>query len=184
MKILVLFGLVALVKCNTYEPGTPGASWTPEVATIIRYKNHNIFVEFKAMLCYFFQRNKLFHLWRKDILMTNVQKFDLMIHDGPDGNPGYTDYLYEPDRRLSKVDCNLNEMMCRTSWLPNTRLDDISFTPSKAIRLAFHDCQPYIDGTGGCDGCINFEENVVENDVLQHSVAILVSFGYFCCTYR
>ena len=100
-----------------------------------------------------------------------------MIHDGPDGNPGFTDYLYEPDRRLSKVDCNLEEMMCRSSWSTNTRLDDISFTPSKAIRLAFHDCQPYVDGSGGCDGCINFEENVHENDVLQHSVAILVSFS-------
>ena len=118
-----------------------------------------------------------------------MKQFDLMVHNGPNGNPGFTDYLHEPDRRLSEVDCDLEVTQCKSSWLPNVRLDDISFTPSKAIRLAFHDCQPYIDGTGGCDGCINFEENVLENDVLQHSVAILVSFErplkgsvtIFCC---
>ena len=27
-------------------------------------------------------------------------------------------------------------------------------TPAKLVRLAFHDCMPYADGTGGCDGCL------------------------------
>lgn len=27
----------------------------------------------------------------------------------------------------------------------------------KALRLAFHDCIPYEDGSGGCDGCLNPE---------------------------
>jgi hypothetical protein len=27
----------------------------------------------------------------------------------------------------------------------------------KALRLAFHDCLKYADGTGGCDGCLNWE---------------------------
>ena len=42
----------------------------------------------------------------------------------------------------------------------------------------FHDCMPYEDGLGGseggCDGCLNFKENIEENNVLQRSVAILV----------
>ena len=25
-----------------------------------------------------------------------------------------------------------------------------------AVRLAFHDCLKYADGTGGCDGCLNW----------------------------
>ena len=33
---------------------------------------------------------------------------------------------------------------------------------------------PYEDGTGGCDGCLSFEENEHEHNVLQHTVAILV----------
>ena len=97
-----------------------------------------------------------------------------MVH-GLHGNPGFTDYLHEDDMRLSKVDCDRkNDVQCKSSWMTGVRLDDIAFTPSKAMRLIFHDCQPYVDGSGGCDGCINFDENVAENDVLQHSVAILV----------
>ena len=26
----------------------------------------------------------------------------------------------------------------------------------KAVRLGFHDCLKYADGTGGCDGCLNW----------------------------
>ena len=115
-------------------------------------------------------RNKLFKLWMKNEMRNTVKNFDQMVH-GLGGNPGYTDYLHEDDLRLSTVDCNMGKDQCRTSW--NARLSDINFSPAKAIRLAFHDCQPYIDGSGGCDGCINFDENVAENDVLQHSVAIL-----------
>ena len=33
---------------------------------------------------------------------------------------------------------------------------------------------PYEDGSGGCDGCLSFEENGHEHNVLQHTVAILV----------
>ena len=29
-------------------------------------------------------------------------------------------------------------------------------TASKVLRLGFHDCMKYRDGTGGCDGCINW----------------------------
>ena len=42
------------------------------------------------------------------------------------------------------------------------------------FRLVFHDCIPYEDGSGGCDGCLNFVEQAIDNNVLQHSVAILV----------
>ena len=59
-------------------------------------------------------------------------------------------------------------------------MSNLQFTEPKAIRLAFHDCIPYKNPnggspTGGCDGCINFDEDVVENNVLQPSVALLVS---------
>jgi len=29
--------------------------------------------------------------------------------------------------------------------------------PAKMLRLAFHDCVRYADGTGGCDGCLNWQ---------------------------
>ena len=28
---------------------------------------------------------------------------------------------------------------------------------AKLLRLGFHDCLKYTDGTGGCDGCLNWE---------------------------
>ena len=48
------------------------------------------------------------------------------------------------------------------------------FSPHKALRLTFHDCLKYKDGGMGCDGCLNFDENLDGNNGLQHSVAILV----------
>ena len=51
---------------------------------------------------------------------------------------------------------------------------DISFQERKAVRLAFHDCVPYKDGTGGCDGCLNFDENFHDNHGLQTTAAMLV----------
>ena len=33
--------------------------------------------------------------------------------------------------------------------------EDVPTTP-KFIRLGFHDCLKYADGSGGCDGCLNW----------------------------
>merc|ERR1711892_365914 len=38
-------------------------------------------------------------------------------------------------------------------------------TAAKFLRLGFHDCLKYMDGSGGCDGCLNWEGvGVVFND--------------------
>ena len=34
---------------------------------------------------------------------------------------------------------------------------EIIITENTIIRLAFHDCLRYSDGTGGCDGCLNWD---------------------------
>ena len=31
------------------------------------------------------------------------------------------------------------------------------YNAAKVLRLTFHDCLKYTDGTGGCDGCLNWE---------------------------
>ena len=31
------------------------------------------------------------------------------------------------------------------------------FDAPKVLRLIFHDCLKYTDGSGGCDGCLNWE---------------------------
>ena len=89
---------------------------------------------------------------------------------------------------LSTKDCG-DKGLCSTYWAYDLRLGNIAFTERKAIRLAFHDCIPYDNGaggtTGGCDGCMNFDENREGNNVLQHTAAILVSklFSNFSCMF-
>ena len=55
----------------------------------------------------------------------------------------------------------------------------ILILPLPYFRLAFHDCLPYENGGGdgknGCDGCLDFDENEDDHNVLQPTVAILVS---------
>ena len=46
-------------------------------------------------------------------------------------------------------------------------------TENLLMRLAFHDCIPYVGGGGGCDGCLNLDENLKGNFGLQHSAAVL-----------
>ena len=40
----------------------------------------------------------------------------------------------------------------------NSRVPDAP----KMLRLSFHDCLKYKDGTGGCDGCLNVNEYYIE----------------------
>ena len=63
------------------------------------------------------------------------------------------------------------------------------YTAAKVLRLTFHDCFLYTDGTGGCDGCLNWagvgtlfdepEQNLypdvkfTDNNGLRHSVEVL-----------
>ena len=91
-------------------------------------------------------------------------------------------FLYDPENVTTEPDCiDINEDLCKKWWSTdgkNTRrADDIAFNERKMLRLAFHDCSPYENGGGGCDGCLNLDQNLPdnENDGLQFSVAVLVS---------
>ena len=42
--------------------------------------------------------------------------------------------------------------------VPNgTERAGLGFFAAKLVRLSFHDCVPYKDGSGGCDGCLNWK---------------------------
>mmetsp|Transcript_135658 Transcript_135658/g.220755 ORF Transcript_135658/g.220755 Transcript_135658/m.220755 type:complete len:547 (-) Transcript_135658:264-1904(-) len=53
---------------------------------------------------------------------------------------------------------------------------DGGFRPGTVLRLSFHDCIPYQDGTGGCDGCLNWQgvgvERFPESTLVQESADI------------
>ena len=48
---------------------------------------------------------------------------------------------------------------CCTGWCYDDVLSKRPMRPSanKIVRLAFHDCLKYADGSGGCDGCLNWD---------------------------
>lgn len=49
----------------------------------------------------------------------------------------------------------LKQMVGDQPWLQGFRSD--APDQAKMLRLAFHDCLKYDDGTGGCDGCLNWK---------------------------
>ena len=144
---------------------------------------------------------KLYHLFAAPV--KHIIPFDLADADGatnltdwmgefeatqpkgvcPDckrNDPGYSRYVYDPSLSLSTPNCDPGKRSskCYQSWVTK-RDEDLSLTPRKVLRLAFHDCAKYKDGSGGCDGCINFDENFGDNHGLQYAVAVLVSFKNF-----
>ena len=48
----------------------------------------------------------------------------------------------------------VRKLILREMYQASTAQDEIS--SAKFLRLAFHDCLKYPDGSGGCDGCINW----------------------------
>ena len=63
------------------------------------------------------------------------------------------------------------------------------YNAAKVLRLTFHDCLKYDDGTGGCDGCLNWsgmgirydgannkrtyaDVGLTDNNGLRHTVEI------------
>ena len=73
------------------------------------------------------------------------------------------------------------------------------YNAAKVVRLAFHDCVKYTDGSGGCDGCLNWkgmgtrfddspgknkytDVKFTDNNGLRHTVEVLEAI-YTCLLY-
>ena len=123
-------------------------------------------------------RDKLLFMWQN--IEPTSKDFDER-YTGP-----YKGYLWDPNRATYERNCNAEKSLCK-QWYDeigdryNGRLNRNGFTPSKALRLAFHDCIPYKDGSKGCDGCLNMEVDgdLFDNEGLQFPIAVLVSSTYF-----
>ena len=116
-------------------------------------------------------RWKLRKIWENAVEVTQ-------LFDPSYGNEiqKYKEFLYDPKGDTTINDCKPEKQKnsnCEAWWGEARRSKDIAFSERKMLRLAFHDCFLYENGTGGCDGCLNLDENVGENDGLQFSVAVL-----------
>ena len=77
-----------------------------------------------------------------ELLVVRAKLWSLMIDDRAKEL-----YTKVPSNERPKAD-ELDE-----KWMKK----GFQFFPAKLLRLAFHDCVKYTDGTGGCDGCLNWE---------------------------
>ena len=113
---------------------------------------------------------KIDYLLANGIEITN--RFDLA---NATADPEYTKYVYDPTAITTTNDClNKTHHKCVEAWV-TSRPADIAFSARKLLRLAFHDCIPYKNGNHGkaCDGCLNFDANLHDNNGLQYTVAVL-----------
>ena len=131
--LLVLAPLVAAIS-GSYVPGTPGAVWSRGDVEIVR-------VKVKEMIDI---RN-----WLKS-------------QDGdqfPDGSGTFLDDGTFTTDGSSAIDTT-NDWCRDCLWGKKDNDKEQVPQASKLLRLAFHDCVPYVrpDGSvsGGCDGCINW----------------------------
>ena len=146
IKFQLLLLLATIVVQIEGHPGVPGVEWSSEVIKIMQYK-------LRRFWSYPFQ---------------NTRRFDLKY------NAIYRKYVYDPTNITIEPNCDFEaDENCQNWWGEFNRGRDIAFNERKMLRLAFHDCAPYEDGSGGCDGCLNMDENLDDNNGLQYTVAVL-----------
>merc|ERR1719483_527731 len=81
---------------------------------------------------------------------------------GSSGGPWSSEELLDVRAKLWRIFAD-DQAPKMYSTLPENELptpsmaDDLGFFPAKLLRLSFHDCLRYVDGSGGCDGCLNWE---------------------------
>ena len=90
-----------------YQPGTRGIKWTEYHAKVIR--------------------RKILYLWKN---------WEEVAKDFDYGTPSATntDYVFDPDKKLSTKDCGNKNKGCNNYWKDKNRFSGIAFTERKAIR--------------------------------------------------
>ena len=177
--------------------GQKGAPWSQEQITIIREKLRTLWANPREFAAKFDEWNKkefdqdhgkylydpLEKTTKVDCSKIKVHidkeedekdKFDFKKVEGK--NTTYFKYS-KNCKRFWNIEVKDGEIVPRKD--SNHRLDDLAFTERKMLRLAFHDCVPFTDGTGGCNGCLNMDEdNIHDNNGLHYTLAILVSLTF------
>jgi len=141
LQLFIKVVLICQVISVPLEPGQPGGPWTAEEIDIVREK------VIRMMQCgdenY---PNNPNSCWRVPGLPDNLEDGWLDEYSRPhedlgprDERNGYPDG--DPD-----VDRNNRRYKWKTRGVAINQL----------LQLSFHDCLRYEDGSGGCDGCLNW----------------------------
>ena len=158
-------------KVLSGEAGQPGKQWTAQEVKVIRLKLKKIWDNAIEITKQF--DPDVLKLWPSKLKEDmKAYEYDYNLTNQED-----VEYLYDPEHEMSIPDCDgtkgFEDKLCKKFWAKKRREEDIAFNERKTLRLAFHDCVPYEDGTGGCDGCLNFDDNLEENNGLQFTAAVL-----------
>jgi len=137
LQLFIKVVLISHVISVPLEPGQPGGPWTSEEIDIVRGK------VMRMMECgdenY---PNNPNSCWRVPGLPDNLEDGWLDVY-----SRDHDEYLGPRDPKVPPdVDRNNRRYKWKTRGVKINQL----------IQLMFHDCLRYEDGSGGCDGCLNW----------------------------
>ena len=169
----ISFQTLASDCSGAIEPGQPGSSWTKEELEVTRSK-------IEAMMDCQENASELgdASCWEEteDLKAKALRKTTLWANTDPDTLPPQSNGAWvaqEPitvpgvDENGQPTDTNIDLNVSKNDYkkflltwnINNQRYLWRHRGPrhSRLIQLAFHDCLRYSDGTGGCDGCLNWD---------------------------
>lgn len=124
-------------EAEGYTPGDPGAPWSDDEIKAIRETLWRFFDGSRGDY-----ENAICELLGDEEYPCILERFNPNVYESCD-SPNMT-----PQSAPTDIKCNGGSKKMSLGAIPST---------GKFLRLGFHDCWLYTDGTGGCDGCLNFE---------------------------
>merc|ERR1712038_1977765 len=143
IKMFFVAALFLFIPSQTLAvPGQPGVQWSP--AEVERTKE------------------RIWKILRSPNSYVKSTKAPNEHRDcGSDCWRGCDNFDHNPEHAFCKhcddITCpeDFPECQCCTGWC-NMPVGSQAPSAAKILRLSFHDCLKYDDGTGGCDGCLDW----------------------------
>ena len=169
MRIVVTLLCLVFQANLSLSANDPGVEWSQEVMDNVRGKLEFLWSKHKLDLFYFgFNFDFIFYRFTQGHFNIDT------------GKEEFSRYVYDPSRSTVDApyeDCTSKEA-CDRFWKDVDA--KLRFSPEKVLRLVFHDCIPYKDDdddvVGGCDGCLNLDENLEGKQQLYKSDRRMLCF--------
>merc|ERR1712223_626862 len=145
LSLLVFVSLISLAKSVPLEPGQSGGPWTEEEIDVVREKVNRL-MECQMEAVEVFTWHSPIYNGQPNASCWTVEGLPDMLDEGDLDEFSRDHEDLGPNAPWSE----LNEANIRYKWRERGPKN------GRLIQLAFHDCLRYEDGTGGCDGCINW----------------------------
>eukprot|EP00928_Gymnodinium_smaydae_P099442 TRINITY_DN9484_c0_g1_i1.p1 TRINITY_DN9484_c0_g1~~TRINITY_DN9484_c0_g1_i1.p1 ORF type:complete len:728 (-),score=46.92 TRINITY_DN9484_c0_g1_i1:137-2320(-) len=148
------------IRLQTYIPGTPGSRWTEQEALDV-YTKLRIITNHPAALVKQSGLDKKAECYTETQIVFSERAGSSEASCERECTQTYQDRCSSFFFEQSTASCKLfQHQPCShvKNWAQHMGVDP--FMPMY-LRLGFHVCVPYEDGTGGCDGCVSTEDMFV-----------------------